>query len=180
MRQVLKLHPDSRCSAVGAIAVEVTRPGPFLVVRFLVSGVTSELVLPPPAGPLRTDGLWRHTCFEAFARAPSGSGYLELNLSPSTAWAAYRFEDYRVGMAPAEGVADPGIVVTPDGDGFDLSAAVVLPGLPANAPWRVGFSAVIEERDGHTSYWALAHPPGRPDFHHADCFALELPAVQDA
>src|SRR4029453_14125307 len=104
--------------------------------------------------------------FEAFARATSGSGYLELNLSPSTAWAAYRFEDYRVGMAPAEGVGDPGIVLAPDGDGFDLSAAVVLPGLPANAPWRVGLSAVIEERDGHTSYWALAHPPGRPDFHH--------------
>jgi hypothetical protein len=23
----------------------------------------------------------------------------------------------------------------------------------------------------------LAHPPGKPDFHHSDCFALELPAA---
>jgi hypothetical protein len=23
----------------------------------------------------------------------------------------------------------------------------------------------------------LAHPPGKPDFHHSDCFALELPAT---
>ena len=28
------------------------------------------------------------------------------------------------------------------------------------------------------SYWALAHPPGKPDFHHPDCFALELPAAR--
>jgi len=37
---------------------------------------------------------------------------------------------------------------------------------------------VIEEKDGAKSYWALAHPPGAPDFHHRDCFAIELaPAV---
>jgi hypothetical protein len=36
---------------------------------------------------------------------------------------------------------------------------------------------VIEETNGRLSYWALAHPPGKPDFHHSDCFALELPAV---
>jgi hypothetical protein len=34
---------------------------------------------------------------------------------------------------------------------------------------------VIEERNGRKSYWALAHPPGEPDFHHPACFALELP-----
>jgi len=41
-----------------------------------------------------------------------------------------------------------------------------------------GLSAVIEDISGGTSYWALAHPPGKPDFHHADGFALEFsPAV---
>jgi hypothetical protein len=39
---------------------------------------------------------------------------------------------------------------------------------------RVGLSAVIEEINGHRSYWALAHPPGNADFHHSNCFALEL------
>jgi hypothetical protein len=34
---------------------------------------------------------------------------------------------------------------------------------------------VIEETNGNKSYWALAHPPGKADFHHADCFALEFP-----
>jgi hypothetical protein len=33
---------------------------------------------------------------------------------------------------------------------------------------------VIEETNGAKSYWALKHPPGKPDFHHADGFVLEL------
>ena len=40
--------------------------------------------------------------------------------------------------------------------------------------WRLGLSAIIEETSGHRSYWALAHPPGKPDFHHHDCFAVEV------
>jgi hypothetical protein len=35
---------------------------------------------------------------------------------------------------------------------------------------------VIEAADGGKSYWALAHPPGRPDFHHAAGFAAHLPS----
>jgi hypothetical protein len=41
--------------------------------------------------------------------------------------------------------------------------------------WRVGLSAVIEETSGRRSYWALAHPSGKPDFHHSDSFTLEVP-----
>ena len=53
-----------------------------------------------------------------------------------------------------------------------------LPDLPRHAPWRLGLSAVIEETDGNTSYWALAHPPGKPDFHHAAGFAYDLAAAK--
>jgi hypothetical protein len=28
--------------------------------------------------------------------------------------------------------------------------------------------------DGVLSYWALQHPPGNSDFHHADAFALQI------
>ena len=43
---------------------------------------------------------------------------------------------------------------------------------------RLGLSVVIEQADGSIAYWALAHPPGRPDFHHADCLACEVMAPQ--
>jgi len=39
---------------------------------------------------------------------------------------------------------------------------------------RVALSAVIEAPDGALSYWALRHAPGKPDFHHAEAFALSL------
>ena len=39
---------------------------------------------------------------------------------------------------------------------------------------RLALSAVLEADDGTLSYWALHHPPGSPDFHHANCFVLRL------
>jgi hypothetical protein len=42
-------------------------------------------------------------------------------------------------------------------------------------PWDLALTAVIETEDSARSYWALAHPPGAPDFHDPDCFVLHLP-----
>ena len=39
---------------------------------------------------------------------------------------------------------------------------------------RARLAAVIEATDGSLSYWALAHPSDKPDFHHPDSFVLEL------
>jgi hypothetical protein len=58
-----------------------------------------------------------------------------------------------------------------------FDAAIPLIDLPT-LPWDYGLCAVIEERDARLSYWALAHPPGRPDFHHPACFAATLPAPE--
>lgn len=55
-----------------------------------------------------------------------------------------------------------------------LSATLEHPGLWRGTRCEAAISAVIEEADGTKSYWALAHAPGKPDFHHADAFALEF------
>ena len=48
--------------------------------------------------------------------------------------------------------------------------------VPADTNWELGLSAVLEEKDGTKSYWALAHPnPEKPDFHDPGCFAAHLP-----
>jgi hypothetical protein len=44
----------------------------------------------------------------------------------------------------------------------------------ADARWELGLSAVLEEKDGTKTYWALEHPSDKPDFHHAACFATRL------
>lgn len=165
----LTRHPTSPDAPIG-VEAEATRSGARLALRYRLSGVAG-VVLPLPAICERTDELWRHTCFEAFVSG--GAGYVEINLSPSAQWAAYRFDGYRQGMAAAE--TQPRIEVRRVGDDLELDALVDLNGSGLDdLDWRVGLSAVVEGADGGLSYWALKHPPGKPDFHHGDCFALEL------
>jgi hypothetical protein len=175
MRRALRLHPDCRRDAAQRIEVEATRSASGrLALQYVLTGRTGELVLPPPAAPVRADELWRHTCFELFLLSPRGAGYSEFNFAPSRQWAAYRFDSYRAGMRPAEEIAAPDIAVATGPDRFELTVEVGMPQGAGEAPLRLGLSAVVEETGGGISYWALAHPPGKPDFHHADGFALEL------
>jgi hypothetical protein len=162
-------HPDTPAKAVTAIAVEIAREDGVLRLNYRASGRMSDLLVPAPAEFERADELWKETCFEAFVRGP-GDAYCEFNFAPSTRWAAYAFEGYRAGMRNYE-VAPLFLETNVGDDWFELTTAVA-PG--ADGVWRVGLSAVIEEMDGTKSYWALAHARGKPDFHHADAFALEL------
>lgn len=169
----LKRHPSSTPGAANRIEAEVGRSaGGALALRYRIEGDIEGLLIPTPAAPDRTDGLWQHTCFEAFVRR--AEGYYEFNFSPSGQWAAYRFAGYREGMAPAD-IEPPTVGWNPAKAELDVSLR-----LPVDASGLASFSAVIEEKDGAKSYWALGHPPGKPDFHHADCFVLELPPAKDA
>lgn len=178
MRQALVLHRDFRCDAVARIDVDVARPRPgALELAYSVFGHIEAVYLPPIAASQRADELWRRTCFEAFVRPSGGAGYLEFNFSPSTHWAGYQFDAYREGMSAPEAAVAPQITVSASDERLDLRVALDLTRLlgPAtSAEWRLGLSAVIEETNGSKSYWALTHPPGKADFHHADGFALVL------
>ena len=169
-------HPGAP-SAVSEVTAEAARSAPgVLDLRFQVADPARALELPGPAAPVRTDGLWRRTCFEAFLRAPGDEAYTELNLSPSGAWAAYRFDGYRSGMAAAE-IPAPRILASATAGGFELAATIDLSAVGGlSGAWRLGLSAVIGTDGGRLSYWALAHPPGEADFHHPDGFALALAA----
>lgn len=177
MRVALKQHPDTPDNAVSGIEVEAVRVGSqSLRLRFVVGGDIDRILWPEPARPARADELWKHTCFEAFLRAAKGDGYFEFNLSPSGQWAAYAFDGYRDGMRPQEDVAVRDLFRDPDDGRYEFEVTLDLDGLglPADRAWRLGLSAVIEEVARDKSYWALAHPPGKPDFHHADAFTLDL------
>jgi hypothetical protein len=178
MRQLLKLHPDTRSFAVAQIEVDVARPSAdSLALSYTVSGTMGDVRMPPIAAATRSDDLWRHTCFEVFIRSTSSAQYYELNFAPSTQWAAYRFNGYRTEMCaaseisalPIDAQGEPGCYIL-----RTLLALNQLSALSRNAMWQLGLSALIEETSGHKSYWALSHPPGKPDFHHADCFAHEF------
>jgi hypothetical protein len=157
------------------VAAELRRDGRRLELRYVLAGEMGEVAVPAQAPSTRTDELWRHTCFEAFVRG-AGESYVELNFSPSTQWAAYRFSGYRDGMAPAD--AEPQVHAVKTARTLELTASVDLPEDLADGSWQVGITAVVETADGTLAYWSLQHAPGRPDFHHPDCFCVRLPAPQ--
>lgn len=175
MRHVsLIRHPATQCPPVSGIDVRVSyRPGDGLTLTYTLCGDVSGLLLPASAGPARMDELWRHTCFEAFVRADDGPSYREFNFSPSGNWAAYAFRSYRdSGERPS--LPTPVIVCRSCEVAVELEARLAPEALPAGQYLRLGLSAVVETGDRGLSYWALYHPPGRPDFHHTGAFILEL------
>jgi hypothetical protein len=169
MRVELKPHPDTPSAAVQSIVVDALRDGDALALTYRAIGRMEDLAVPAAAFCERMDDLWKHTCFEAFVRGDDAR-YCEFNFSPSTQWAAYVFDDYRAGRRDFE-MSALAIHARGGDDWFEVKA-VVTPG--AAGLWRVALSAVIEETNGAKSYWALRHPAGKPDFHHADGFALLL------
>jgi predicted GIY-YIG superfamily endonuclease len=173
-------HPDTPSTAAFSILAQAARSEcGQLCLEFIVQGQTDTIKLPKPVNHgRRRDSLWKTTCFEAFVKMPNDDTYYELNLSPSTAWAAYQFSNYRSRIADPQ-IRSPHFDIDINTDLIKVTIASdlsLISSLFDNQPWHIGLSAVIEEKDGTKSYWALAHPPGQPDFHHHDCFALRLEA----
>lgn len=185
-------HAATPDKAVRSIAVQVeSRAAGSLELVYAIEGDPHRLRLPEPAPPRRVDGLWRHTCFEAFIAMESGAPpidgverahvesshrpYVEFNFSPSGEWAAYAFDGYRSGRRPLEPMAAPMITVAGDVSSgrFSLRAAVQAGSL-TGASARLALAAVIEDSEGQLAYWALRHPSGKPDFHHPVGFAATL------
>ena len=134
---------------------------------FTLDADLHRLRIPARRPPRFADRLWQHTCFEVFLARKGERAYREYNLAPSGEWASYAFSSYR---KPGKGEARAPRARFSRFDGrLEVRVRV-----EAEGPLRVGLSAVIEEKSGALSYWALRHPPGRPDFHHRRAFALEL------
>ncbi len=171
----LKAHPAHPPAQVTAVEARVIGWTPdWLRVRWRVDRA-QEMVIPAFAGRGRSDDLWKTTCFELFLRTNGDESYVELNFAPSERWAAYDFSSYREGMEDRPASREPDCTMRVGSNFAIFDAAVprdVLPQLPAAA----NFACVIEERSGAISYWAIAHPVAKPDFHDPACFAATLAA----
>jgi hypothetical protein len=171
-------HPTTVSRAVQGIEVRVhwTRDGA-LALRYVLRGDIMRVRIPSARPPRRTDRLWEHTCFEAFISVKGRSAYREFNFSPSGEWAAYAFPSYRQTAPLENNTFQPDITVHMGGGSLTLDVNVsqhLLPEILRQALLRLGLCAVIEEEPRRLTYWALRHPPGKPDFHHAHGFMLEL------
>jgi len=166
----LHCHPDTPCPFIETFNVSVNfRPEGELECIYELRGAIDRLAIPGAGAPLRTNELWRHTCFEVFLRAAGASGYAEFNFSPSSAWAAYRFDKYRTGRSDIELPGPPRIACRQDRATLILKASLMNASHPTQTT-QLAVSAVIEDVHGALYYWALRHADGKPDFHHEAAF----------
>jgi hypothetical protein len=181
-RHILLPHPVSAPGSlqdlVHELSVLVSCPdADHLTLNYRLTADLDALQLPEPKASVRTDGLWRRSCFEAFIGHAGGSDYWEYNFSPSGAWAAYQFRAYREGMAPLLKGAAPTVTTRLRSESAEVSVRLDLSWLARSAAGRglrLGLASVVEDKARVLSYWALKHPAEKPDFHHADSFVVEL------
>jgi len=172
-------HPDHPPATVSQVEARIIgRDANWLRVRWRIEG-SQQLLVPPFAGKGRADELWQATCFELFLKPEGSPAYIEINLSPSERWNAYDFEAYRWGMAERPFPREPECTLRLGSSFAIFDATVPVGGLP-DVACAMGLAAVIEEQGGVKSYWALAHPDAKPDFHAPACFAATLAAPETA
>ena len=161
----LVLHPDCPAGPIERVAAEVSATVNGCEARFRIYGDIGQLLIPEHKHAERMDNLWKTTCFEIFWQPDGGSYYREFNLSPSSRWACYDFDDFREGMrnAPVEAIS---VSCSHDEARLELHAniASALP-VPAN----VALNGIVEDKAGNIQFWALKFAEGKAEFHSEVC-----------
>lgn len=174
----LVLHPDCEPGPITRVSadIEPTRDG--CRTRFRLEGEVGAIKIPQHAQSERMDNLWKTTCFEIFWQPEGGTYYREFNLSPSSRWACYDFDDVRVNSrdAPVSAIAIACSHNETNGQGELMLEASIASELPL--PAKVALNAIVEDKAGNIQFWALAFQDGKPEFHSPTCRAITLEGPQ--
>jgi hypothetical protein len=167
--------PNSACppdiTIYGKLRVILSKPS----ITFILHDPDACLDIPPTIKePERIHELWQETCFEWFL-SPSGSKrYWEFNISPTGDWNVYRFSDYRQEMT-TEGELSLAVTSHREATSLIIKAEFDLARLSLmEQKLDIGISAVVKEKTGRMSFWALTHLAEKADFHLRNSFTLAL------
>jgi len=180
IRSSLLCHPATPCTALTTLHTEVCwQADGALRLCFTLTGALDALLIPAPLAQAGfRDDLWQHTCCEAFISAGETPAYREFNFAPSGEWAAYAFLARRERDLAWHPMQAPVITTQHTPSALILTASLPAALLPADTrDLHIGLTAVIESTDATLSYWALAHPDARPDFHRREAFCLRVSSV---
>ncbi|MCP5267648.1 MAG: DOMON-like domain-containing protein [Zoogloeaceae bacterium] len=165
-------HPATPRSALCAADVLLQPARDGLQLTYRLFGEVLRLQIPDPRPAARVDGLWRHSCCEAFISVPGTPAYREFNFSPSGEWAVYDFADYRQASPAPQADIAPEIHCRLAPDVLEVSVHLPAAWLPAGGEkeeFELGLSLVVEtlgsSSEPQLSYWALRHAADHPDFH---------------
>lgn len=158
------------------ISVDIGRRSNTLLIDYRLLGRLAELSIAPPAAtPARKNELWQETCFELFLACRDFPSYWEFNLSPAGHWNVYRFSSYRQEMKEEDAFERLSFSVRSEPEALLIALELDLGAIiGAERVVEAGVSAVIKQKGGEISYWALAHRGPKADFHRRDGFIVEL------
>lgn len=166
----LELHPDCQSGPITSVTADLAPTPNGCIAEFRLQGDISAIKVPLGAVPVREDFLWKTTCFEIFWQPDQGSWYREFNLSPSSKWACYDFDDFRLNSrdGPVKAIA----VASAHCDNELVLRADIVSELAD--PAMVALNAIVEDLEGNIQFWALAFPDGKPEFHSEVCRQLRV------
>lgn len=172
----LQQFPSDSLEPKIRITGDIVRHSHTLLISYALIGPLEDIIIPAPAHvPSRKNGLWEETCFEFFIGAEGSDNYWEFNLSPAGHWNVYRFTSYRLGMQEEPAFTSLPFSVRVHPGTLCLSLELVLERIfPVAQALKIAVSAVINTVNDGLTYWALAHPGLRPDFHRRESFIFEL------
>lgn len=176
--QAFKLVPFGgiQSSKIG-ITGGIDRTENQLFIQYKLSGRIDQIKLPAfSALPTRKNELWKSTCFEFFIAMKNKPQYWEFNMSPSGDWNIYVMDAYRrIGFREETRIAKLSLGFKKQRQSYSIETSMDLsPMFPSNQILQLGITAVIQTLDGLESYWALAHPGQRADFHLRESFILNF------
>ncbi len=169
MEQLI-LHPSCAPGPIKRISAAIQPTPDGCRARFLMEGDVGRIKVPMHVHGQRQDNLWKNTCFEIFWQPEGGTYYREFNLSPSSQWAAYDFDDFRLNSRDAP-VGAMAIACSAHDAKLELEASLAS---ELSTPADVALNAVVEDLEGNIQFWALAFPDGKPEFHSEVCRAKKL------
>ncbi len=134
------------------------------------------ILIPYPESPTtRVIGLWESTCFELFIREKREDHYFEFNFSFKEKWNCFYFPKPNAHLTEWPTDLLPSISrLTPHQLEVNIPLSIFKKGFWQPGRMQLGISAVLEDLQGDLSYWALAHPDNKPNFHHFDSFLINL------
>ena len=166
----LVLHPDCKPGPITAVSASVEPTADGCGAEFRLPGEIGKIKVPEHAASMREDFLWKTTCFEIFWQPDGGDWYREFNLSPSSKWACYDFDDFRLNSrdGPVRAIE---VACTHSANELVLRANI---SSELHNPAQVALNAIVEDLDGNIQFWALAFPDGKPEFHSVVCRKLRV------
>lgn len=178
MEQTFSLQPFPSGQSLPNVKIvgRIERNANRLVICYDLKGDIKDIAIALPADtPARKHELWQDTCLEFFLGIEKSDRYWEFNLSPSFHWNVYHFDGYRQGMQEEIAFKMLPFKIESAADSLELVVEIDLDKIVSKeSAIDLAITAVVKDKNGEVTYWALTHTGKEADFHRRDSFIIKL------